>query len=93
MRPWKRAAADPEIRARVRERYVERIREVRALTKASPADLWAFVSAGMLLNVVASLDLEAVAAQEDWAADWIDPGPLLAELRGDQWQDENQPPK
>ena len=87
------ACADPEIRDRVRERYVELIREVRALTQASPADLWSFVSAGMLLNVVASLDLESVADQEDWAADWIDPGPLLAELRGTQWLDENQPPK
>jgi AcrR family transcriptional regulator len=67
------ACADPDIRARVRARYVELVHLVQELTGAEPAELWSFFSAGMLLNVVASLDLEAVADEEPWAANWCDP--------------------
>ena len=70
------ACSDPEIQARVRACYVELVREVEALTGADAPTLWSFFSAGMLLNVVASLDLEVVAGEEDWAACWIDPAKI-----------------
>lgn len=70
------ACSDPDIQARVRSCYVEVVREVGSLTGADPQRLWSFFSHGMLLNVVASLDLEAVAGEEDWAACWIDPDKL-----------------
>ena len=70
------ACADPDIQAQVRRRYVELVRLVQKLGEADPAQLWSFFSAGMLLNVVASLDLEAVAGEENWAACWIDPEQL-----------------
>ncbi|MDP9386115.1 MAG: TetR/AcrR family transcriptional regulator [Actinomycetota bacterium] len=77
------ACADPEIRERVRGRYVELIRDVREISEAGPADVWLFCSTGMLLNVIASLDLEAVAGEEPWLAQWLAPAELVAELRGD----------
>jgi len=70
------ACSDPDIQARVRGCYVELVHEVRKLTDADAPRLWSFFSAGMLLNVVASLDLEVVAGEEDWAACWIDPEKL-----------------
>jgi hypothetical protein len=70
------ACSDPDIQARVRDCYVELVHEVRELTGADAPRLWSFFSAGMLLNVVASLDLEVVAGEEDWAACWIAPDQL-----------------
>jgi hypothetical protein len=70
------ACSDPDIQARVRHRYVELVRRVQDLGEADPAQLWSFFSAGMLLNVVASLDLEVVAGEESWAACWLDPEQL-----------------
>jgi len=76
------ACADPEIRARVRARYVEVIRNVREFSGCGPADVYQFCATGMLVNVVASLELEAVAGEEDWVGQWLSPGGLIAELRG-----------
>jgi AcrR family transcriptional regulator len=70
------ACADADIQAQVRRRYVELVRLVQELGEAEPAQLWSFFSAGMLLNVVASLDLEVVASEEHWAACWLDPKQL-----------------
>ena len=56
------ACADPEIQAHVRERFATLVRQVQEATGASPADLWSFFSHGMLLNVIAALDLEVLAA-------------------------------
>ncbi len=76
------ACAEPDIRERVRARYVELVRDVREISEAGPADVWLFCSTGMLLNVVASLELEAVAGDEEWVAGWLSPGELVAEVRG-----------
>ena len=84
------ACADPDIRAQVRARYVELIRDVREISEAGAADVWLFCSTGMLLNVIASLDLEAVAGEEPWLAQWLAPGELLAELRGDAWDTDDE---
>ncbi len=51
------ASADSEIRAHVRGRYREMIAEVTRLSAAEPGQVWSFFANGMLLNVVAALDL------------------------------------
>jgi AcrR family transcriptional regulator len=71
------ASADPEIQARVRERYADLVRQVAAATGAEPAALWAFFANGMLLNVIAALNLEVLAPSEEWAACWIEPHQML----------------
>ena len=81
------ACADPEVQAQVRARYADLVGEVRELSGAGPADLWFFCSAGMLLNVVAALGIESLAGEEEWAARFIDPKPLLEEIR------EGMPPR
>ena len=45
----------------------------------APADLFSFFSHGMLLNVIAALQLEALGPGEEWAACWLDPHALLSE--------------
>jgi AcrR family transcriptional regulator len=72
------ACSDPEIQAHVRRRFAELVREVAALTGAGPGEVWSFFSHGMLLNVVASLDLQAVIAEEEWAEGWLHPGTMAA---------------
>jgi AcrR family transcriptional regulator len=71
------AASDPQIQARVRDGYAALVRLVEELTGASPAELWGFFSTGMLLNVIAALDLDALAVGEEWARCWADPKTLL----------------
>jgi AcrR family transcriptional regulator len=71
------ASADPGIQAHVRRHYGELVKEVTRLSGAGPPEVWMFFAHGMLLNVVASLDLESVAGDDAWAAAWSDPGPLI----------------
>ena len=75
------ACSDPVIQARVRDCYGTLVKTVTRLSGASPAEVWRFFSNGMLLNVVASLDLSAIADKEPWAKAWTEPGPLI---RGDE---------
>lgn len=72
------ASADPEIQAYVRTHYGELVREVARLSGGQPHEVWEFFAHGMLLNVVASLDLSAIAAEDEWAAAWTDPEALIA---------------
>jgi len=74
------ACADPQIQAHVRRRYIELGDEVRRLTGADPAGLWRFFSTGMLLNVVASLDLAAADQGSEWVSRWSEPNTLLSEM-------------
>jgi AcrR family transcriptional regulator len=76
------ACADPVIQARVRENYGALVDEVTRLSGAEPAEVWQFFSHGMLLNVIASLDLGAIAEEQDWARRWCDPGELIRLARG-----------
>ena len=71
------ASADPEIQARVRERYADLVRQVAEATGAEPVQLWRFFSNGMLLNVIAALNLEELAPSDEWAACWVDPHTML----------------
>ena len=71
------ASAEPEIQARVRERYADLVRQVGETTGAEPAELWSFFANGMLLNVIAALNLELLAPSEEWAACWVEPHQML----------------
>jgi hypothetical protein len=51
------AVSDPEIQEHVRRRYGEVVSEVAELAGAPPEDIWSFFATGMLLNIVAALDL------------------------------------
>ena len=52
------AVSDPEIQEHVRDRYGEVVSEIVRLSGAGPDEAWAFLANGMLLNIVAALDLE-----------------------------------
>jgi AcrR family transcriptional regulator len=71
------ACADPEIQTHVREHFAQLVRQVQEATGASPVDLWSFFSHGMLLNVIAAVDLDVLAVGEEWAACWVDPKTML----------------
>jgi AcrR family transcriptional regulator len=75
------ACADPVIRAHVRASYGALVKEVTELSGAPPEKVWQFFSNGMLLNVVASLDLQAIAGEEEWARAWCEPTELIRKLR------------
>jgi AcrR family transcriptional regulator len=60
------ACADPEIRAHVRERYGELVRLVAALAGVPVEQTWDFFAHGMLLNVIAALELDG----EPWFGAW-----------------------
>jgi AcrR family transcriptional regulator len=52
------AVSDPEIQKHVRQRYGDVVSEVAELSGAGPDEVWRFFATGMLLNLVAALDLE-----------------------------------
>ncbi len=72
------ACSDPVIQAHVREGYGKLVDEVTRLSGAAPEQVFQFFSYGMLLNVVASLDLQAIADHDAWAKAWCEPGALIA---------------
>jgi AcrR family transcriptional regulator len=61
------AGSDPEIQAAARRCYGALAREVAELSGAGPDELWTFFANGMLLNVIAALDLGS-GEGEEWAA-------------------------
>lgn len=71
------ASADPDIQAHVRRHYGDLVKEVTRLSGAGPHEVWTFFAHGMLLNVIASLDLASVAGEDAWAAAWSQPGALI----------------
>jgi AcrR family transcriptional regulator len=71
------ACSDPVIQERVRACYGALVKLVTRLTGEPAEAIWQFFSHGMLLNVVASLDLAAIADQEPWAKAWAEPFDLL----------------
>ncbi len=71
------ACSDPVIQARVRECYGILVKLVTRLSGAPPEVIWQFFSHGMLLNVIASLDLAAIADKEPWAKAWLEPVALI----------------
>ena len=71
------ATAEPEIREHVRAGFGELVRLVARLGEVPLEKTWDFMSYGMLLNIVAALDVWEIAPREDWAAAWAtrEPGP------------------
>jgi AcrR family transcriptional regulator len=71
------ACSDPVIQASVRDGYREIVQEVTRLSGAEPEEIFRFFSHGMLLNVIASLDLRAIADRDQWAKAWSEPSELI----------------
>ena len=61
------AGPDPEIGAHVRARFGDLVQEVAELAGVPIADTFDFFAHGMLLNVMAALDLPS----EPWAKEWM----------------------
>jgi AcrR family transcriptional regulator len=80
MQGYVAAAADPEIQDHVRRSYGGVVNEVMRLSGATPQEAWSFFATGMLLNVVAALDLPAIADEEPWAAAWMRAGKTSGHL-------------
>jgi AcrR family transcriptional regulator len=64
------AASDAAIRDHVARRFGDLVQEVARLAEVEVAETFDFFSHGMLLNVVAALDLPARADDEPWVAEW-----------------------
>jgi AcrR family transcriptional regulator len=75
------ACSDPVIQAQVREGYSSLVTLVTEISGAEPHEVWQFFSFGMLLNVIASLNLEAIADDVEWAKVWCDPSELITAAR------------
>ena len=73
------ATSDPEIQEHVRDNYGRLVAEVQRLSGAAPEEVWRFFATGMLLNITAALDLEAIADHDEWAASWCAPLSLIEE--------------
>jgi AcrR family transcriptional regulator len=61
MQGFAAAGVDPEIRATVRQQFGDMVMEVAELGGVEPADVWTFFADGMLLNIVAALELQEMA--------------------------------
>jgi AcrR family transcriptional regulator len=64
------AAQDPEIRAAVRAGYGDLVAYVRRVSGADWPTVWHFFATGMMLNVLASLEVND--APEPWMRDLLD---------------------
>jgi AcrR family transcriptional regulator len=60
------AGAEPEIQAHVRDSYMGLVREVAELAGVPPAETFTFFAHGMLLNVIAALDIPVEGGIESW---------------------------
>ena len=67
------ACADPVIRERARDLYRGLVAEVRELSGVPEDELWRFFATGMFINVVITMGLQEIAAEDAWAAAWSDP--------------------
>ena len=64
------ATSDPDIRQHVRANYGRLVADVARLSGSTPEGVWTFFAHGMLLNITAALDLDAIADEDEWAASW-----------------------
>jgi AcrR family transcriptional regulator len=64
------AVSDPEIQAYVRHGHGELVKTVARLGGVTPLETWEFFASGLLMTLVASLDLQAIAGEDDWARAW-----------------------
>jgi AcrR family transcriptional regulator len=75
------ACSDEAIRAHVRSRFGDLVQEVARLGGVEIAETFDFFSHGMLLNVIAVLDLPAVVDVEPWVSQWAKPGEVDGQAR------------
>ena len=61
MQGFAAAGSDPDIRATVRQTFRDMAMEVAELGGVAAGDVWAFFANGMLLNIVAALELQDMA--------------------------------
>jgi AcrR family transcriptional regulator len=61
MQGFAAAGSDPDIRATVRQTFRDMAMEVAELGGVTAGDVWAFFANGMLLNIVAALELQEMA--------------------------------
>jgi AcrR family transcriptional regulator len=66
------ACSDAVIQDWVRAGYADLVEMVMRLTGAKPEEVWGFFSTGMLINVIASLDLGVLAEEKPWARTWTE---------------------
>jgi AcrR family transcriptional regulator len=66
------AVSDPEIQEHVRRKYGEIMVEVARLSGAPADEIWRFFASGMLMNIVAALDLAKIADENPVAAAWLE---------------------
>jgi AcrR family transcriptional regulator len=74
------ATSDPDIQSHVRASYGRLVAEVTKLSGADAEAVWTFFAHGMLLNVTAALDLQAIAREDEWAASWAEAIPIRDDL-------------
>jgi AcrR family transcriptional regulator len=71
------AASDEELRDTARAQFLSVVQVVGQMTGASGEELMRFMAAGMLLNVMAAMDLEGIEDHDVFAARWCDPDDLM----------------
>jgi AcrR family transcriptional regulator len=64
------ACSDPVIQERIRSNYRKLVMLVTQLSGGAPEEVWTFFAKGMLLNVIASLDLHSITDEDEWAREW-----------------------
>jgi AcrR family transcriptional regulator len=68
MQSYVAGGTEAEIQAHVRESYLALVREVAELAEVPPAETFNFFAHGMLLNVIASLDIPIEGGIESWGS-------------------------
>jgi AcrR family transcriptional regulator len=68
MQSYVAGGAEAEIQAHVRRNYLALVRDVAELAEVPPADTFNFFAHGMLLNVIASLDIPIEGGIESWGS-------------------------
>jgi AcrR family transcriptional regulator len=63
-------ASEPQFQDAVRSGYGGLVRRVAELAGVTVEETWDFFAQGMLLNVVAAMDLRQIADKDAWAAAW-----------------------
>ncbi len=66
------ASYDPEVRDAIREEFGDLLRLIERLIGTGAEDARDFVAHGMLLNVIAALDLPELAQKREWVARMLD---------------------
>lgn len=72
------AAADPELQEQARQDWLRVVDVVRRLAHVEGEELVRFMATGMLLNVMAALEVDGIESAESFMQRWCDPERLIA---------------